>query len=147
MFAKWTLNKNSGYYIGLIIYQNKHYYASGRTVDLLEKNMKACMYAKERIPHNEVHLEYEMSPSIDLSFTNKIFYGMFCKPKVTKATERKRAMIARQEPEEEKEEEQPKKETEYIQEIDEKTNELVVYEIREVKRYKLRANTTPKISE
>ena len=62
---------------------------------------------------------------------------MFCKPKVTKATERKRIMMTKQEPEEE-EKEQPTKETEYIQEIDETTNELVVYEIKEVKRYKLR---------
>lgn len=145
MFAKWTLNKNSGYYIGLIVYQNKHYYASGKTVDLLEKNMKACMYAKERIPNNEVHLEYEMSPSIDLSFTNKIFYGMFCKPKATKATERKRVRDLREQ--EIREEQQPTKETEYIQEIDEKTNELVVYEIREVKRYKLRSGITKTVSE
>lgn len=146
MFAKWTLNKNSGYYLGLIVYNNRHYYASGRTVDLLERNMKACMYAKERIPNNEVHLEYEMSPSIDLTYTNKIFYGMFCKPKITKATERKR--VAKMAEEETKEpEDKPQKETEYIQEIDESTNELVVYEIREVKRYKLRTKETQKISE
>lgn len=143
MFAKWTLNKESGYYLGLIVYDNKHYYASGRTVDLLEKNMKACMYNKEHIPTNEVHLEYEMSPSIDLSFANKIFYGMFCKPKPNKRTERERVrtikMMEKQERRKyQKRKQEEEKEPEYIQEIDEKTNELVVYEIKEVKRYKLR---------
>lgn len=144
MFAKWTLNKNSGYYIGLIVYNNKHYYASGRTVDLLEKNMKACMYAKERIPASEVHLEYQMSNSIDLSFANKIFYGMFCKVKPNKRTERERVRTIKQLEQLEQQEQEPKKEKpkvkepEYITEVDEKTNELVVYEIKEIQRYKLR---------
>lgn len=81
MYAKWALAP-SGYYIGVIVFNNKHYYSHGRTVDHLEKNLKWVMYQKERVSATQVHLEQQRSEEIDLQYATKLFMTKYVKAKL-----------------------------------------------------------------
>lgn len=127
MYAKWALAP-SGFYIGVANVNNKHYYASGRTPDLLEKNMKRNLYMEEHISNTQVHLEQSRSDEIDLQYASKIFMAKFVKPKLNaQPVIVNKTLVAA-----------PKPQFEYITEQD--GNEMVVYELREVARYKLHAS-------
>jgi hypothetical protein len=129
MYAEWMLAP-SGYYIGLLKVGNKHYYASGRTADHLERNMKFSAYQNERISASQVHLAHEKSDSIDISKASKMFYSKYIKAKEgtgTKTIVTKTHVVN-----------EPKPVFEHITEIDKDTGELVVYKLIEVSRFKLR---------
>lgn len=124
MYAKWALAP-SGYYIGVVEFNNKHYYASGRTADQLEKNMKRQMWIQEHVSNSQVHLEQSRSDEIDISFASKIFIGRYVKAKPGRPVIATKTKIITP----------PKPQFEYITEKTD--NEMVVYELREVARYKL----------
>lgn len=128
MFAKWMLAP-SGYYIGLLVVDNCHIYASGRTSDMLEKRMKKAAYIQKRISQRQVWLEQNPSEEIDLQYASAIFKSKYCKardgqPKVTVTSKK---MVT-----------EPKPIFEHITEIDKDTGELIVYKLIEVSRFKLR---------
>jgi hypothetical protein len=124
MYIKWALAP-SGYYICVAEFNNKHYYASGRTVDILEKNIKRTLYMQERVSATQVHLEQTKSEQIDLQYASKMFMAKFVRVKPgARPTVVNKTLIAA-----------PKPQYEYITEQD--GNEMVVYELREVARYKL----------
>lgn len=124
MYAKWALAP-SGYYIGVVEFNNKHYYASGRTSDQLEKNIKRQMWMQERVSNSQVYLEHSRSDEIDISFASKIFIGRYVKAKPGRPVIATKTKIITP----------PKPQFEYITE--QTDNEMVVYELREVARYKL----------
>jgi len=124
MYAKWALAP-SGYYIGVIEFNNKHYYASGRTPDKLEHNMKRQMYMAEHVSNTQVHLEQSRSDEIDISYASKIFVGRYVKPKPGRPVIATKTKIITP----------PKPVLEHLTEMI--GDELVVYELREVARYKL----------
>lgn len=144
MYAKWTMAP-SGNYIGVIEFNNRHYYSYGRTADHLERNMKVHMYQKERIGASQVHLEQQMSDQIDLRYATQKFISRYVKPKMNRRPIMvNKVIMATPEPQEEKKEEVIEtintKEKEYVTEMDKDTNEMVVYELKEVARYKLKKN-------
>lgn len=124
MYAKWALAP-SGYYIGVIVFNNKHYYSHGRTVDHLEKNLKWTMYQKERVSATQVHLEQQRSEEIDLQYATKLFMTKYvkAKPNAQPIIVNKTLMEA------------PKPPVEYI--CEEKDGEMIIYEMKEIQRYKL----------
>lgn len=124
MYAKWALAP-SGYYIGVIVFNNKHYYSHGRTVDHLEKNLKWVMYQKERVSATQVHLEQQRSEEIDLQYATKLFMTKYVKAKLNAQpiVVNKTLMEA------------PKPPVEYI--CEEKDGEMIIYEMKEIQRYKL----------
>lgn len=123
MYVKWTLAP-SGFYIGMVEFNNKHYYASGRTADLLEKNMKRSLYMAERVSATQVHLEHSKSAELDLQYASKMFISKFVK---SKNGERpavvNKTIVAPVKPQ-----------VEYI--CEQHNDEMVVYEVKEVARYK-----------
>lgn len=132
MYAKWTMSP-AGYFIGVVEVNNKHYYASGRTANILERNIKATVYNKERISQSQVHLEQKPSDEIDITYASNMFKSkyVFAKNKTNVANKEMAATkktIYRI----------PVPEKQHITEIDEKTNELIVYEVVEIARYKLK---------
>ena len=144
MYAKWTMAP-SGNYIGVIEFNNGHYYSYGRTADHLEKNIKVRMYQTNRISASQVHLEQNISDQIDLRYATKKFISKYVKPKTNRRPIMVNKMLmAAPTPQEEKKEEiiEPTntKGKEYITEIDKDTNEMVVYQLKEVARYKLKKN-------
>ena len=130
MYAKW-MRAPSGYYIGVIEFNNGHYYSHGRTADHLETNLKFHMYQKCRISQSQVHLEQSPSESIDLQYAHPKFISAYVKPKANKGTNEpviiKNKIV-----------QPPKMELEHISEIDKNTGELVIYELKEIARYKMR---------
>ena len=146
MYAKWTMAP-SGYYIGVIEFNNGHYYSYGRTADHLEKNMKVHMYQKQRISASQVHLEQTMSDAIDLQYANPKFIARYVRPKMNRQPIMVNKVImtppAPVTPEEPKQEE-VQKDKEYVTDIDTEKNEMVVYELKEVARYKLRKSALDK---
>lgn len=124
MYAKWALAP-SGYYIGVVEFNNKHYYASGRTADQLEKNIKRQMYIQEHVSNSQVHLEHQRSDEIDISFASRIFVGRYVKAKAGRPVVATKTKIITP----------PKPVLEHLTETI--GDELVVYELREVARYKL----------
>lgn len=149
MYAKWTMAP-SGNYIGVIEFNNRHYYSYGRTADHLEKNIKVHMYQKERIAASQVHLEQQMSDQIDLRYATQKFVSRYVKAKINRRPIMvNRVLMATPEPQEEKKEEAVvetinTKEKEYVTDVDVEKNEMVVYELKEVARYKLRKNALDK---
>jgi hypothetical protein len=139
MYAKWTMAP-SGNYIGVIEFNNRHYYAYGRNADHLEKNLKSRLYQEERVPTASVHLEHEMSEAIDLQYASKMFISKFVKQKMNRQPimVNKVVMAPKEIVDKENKTEQPNPNEEYIHQIDEETNELVIYKLTEVARYKLR---------
>lgn len=139
MYAKWTMAP-SGNYIGVIEFNNRHYYAYGRNADHLEKNLKSRLYQEERVPTSSVHLEHEMSEAIDLQYASKMFISKFVKVKMNRRPimVNRVIMAPKEVVEETNKVEQPNTNEEYIHQVDEETNELVVYKLTEVARYKLR---------
>ena len=127
MYAKW-IKGPAGYYIAHLQVGNKNYYASGRTADICERNIKATAYAKERISQRQVHLEQSPSEELDTQFASNAFKRKFLTPKDTKVKVTKVGTIITT----------PKPQYEHVSEIDPKTGELVVYEIREIARYKMK---------
>ena len=123
MYAKWTMAP-SGFYIGVVEFNNKHYYAYGRTANHLEKNIATRLYQAERVSTSQVHLEQKMSDEIDLQYATKVFMSKFVRPKINAqpAVIGKVLMSA------------PKPPVEYI--CEQHGEEMVVYEIKEVARYK-----------
>lgn len=132
MYVQWALAP-SGYYIAHAVVSNKHYYASGRTSDQLERNIKNTLYSKERIAFSQVHLEQQKSETLDTKFCSTMFRSKFLKPKPKAETQTvlKHGLIVTP----------PKPQYEHISEIDHKTGELVVFELREVARFKMRNGT------
>lgn len=124
MYIKWA-QAPSGFYIGVAEVNNKHYYSYGRTSDHLEKNIKTQLYQKEHISQRQVHLEQTRSDGIDLQYANNKFISRYVKAKPGHSPVIfNKVLIA-----------PPKPQFEYITEQD--GNEMVVYELREVARYKL----------
>ena len=141
MYAKWTMSP-AGYFIGVVEVNNKHYYASGRTSNILERNIKATVYNKERISQSQVHLEQKPSDEIDITYASNMFKSkyVFAKNKTSNVNNEMAATkktIYRM----------PTPEKQHITEIDEKTNELIVYEVVEIARYKLKNIKPEKIKE
>lgn len=129
MYANWMLAP-SGYYIAVLEVDNCHIYASGRTVDILEKRIKQNAYLQKKISATQVHLAHEKSESIDLSFASEMFKTKFCKPRKDddkKIIYTKNSLSVA-----------PTPVYEHITEIDKTTGELVVYKLIEVNRFKLR---------
>lgn len=124
MYAKWALAP-SGFYIGVVLFNNKHYYSYGRTADHLESNIKTRLYQEEHVSQTQVHLEQQRSESIDLTYASKIFMTRYVKarPNAQPAIINKTLMPA------------PKPPVEYI--CEEKDGEMIVYEVKEIERYKL----------
>ena len=151
MYAKWTMAP-SGYYIGVIEFNNGHYYSYGRTADHLEKNMKVHMYQKQRISATQVHLEQTMSDAIDLQYAHPKFIARYVRPKmnrqpimVNKVLMTPPTPVTPEEPkQEEPKQEETQKDKEYVTDIDIEKNEMVVYELKEVARYKLRRSALDK---
>lgn len=141
MYAKWTMSP-AGYFIGVVEVNNKHYYASGRTANILERNIKATVYNKERISQSQVHLEQKPSDEIDITYASNIFKAKFVYPK-NKANAVNNEITATKNTIYKK----PTPEKQHITEIDEKTNELIVYEVVEIARYKLKNIKPEKIKE
>lgn len=139
MYAKWTMAP-SGNYIGVIEFNNRHYYAYGRNADHLEKNLKSRLYQEERVPTASVHLEHEMSEAIDLQYASKMFISKFVKVKMNRRPimVNKVVMAPKEVVDKENKVEQPNPNEEYIHQVDQETNELVIYKLTEVARYKLR---------
>ena len=137
MYVKWTMAP-SGNFIGVAFVNNRHYYSYGRTADHLEKNMRTQLYQAERFPTSSVHLEQERSQEIDLQYASKMFVSKYVKVKPNRQPIIvNKKLIATPETKEE-----PKTNSGYIHEIDKATNELVIYELKEVARYKLRKENT-----
>lgn len=132
MYAKWTMSP-AGYFIGVVEVNNKHYYASGRTSNILEKNIKATVYNKERISQSQVHLEQNPSDEIDITYASNMFKAKYVYPK-NKTNNANNQMAATKKTIYRI----PKPEKQHITEIDKKTNELIVYEVVEIARYKLK---------
>ena len=124
MYVKWTIAP-SGFCIGVAEINNKHYYSYGRTADHLEKNIKTRLYQKEHISQTQVHLEQQMSPEIDLRWAEKIFITKYVKAKTNAQPVFVKNTIMQA----------PKPQVEYI--CEEKNGEMVVYEMKEVARYKV----------
>ena len=124
MYVKWTLAP-SGFYIGVVEFNNKHYYASGRTTDLLEKNMKRSLYIAERVSATQVHLEHSKSESLDLQYASRVFMSKFVKSKkgAQPAVVNKTIVTP------------PKPQVEYV--CEQHGDEMVVFEMKEVARYKV----------
>lgn len=152
MYAKWTMAP-SGYYVAVLEYNNGHYYSYGRNADHLEKNIKTQMYQKCRISNAMVHLEHQMSDSIDMRYASEKFMTRYYKKRINgpvvhvplpqtesynpqEIEEKLQEKIKENEVEKEVE----TKEKEYVTEIDKDTNEMVVYELKEIARYKLKRN-------
>lgn len=136
MYIKWA-QAPSGFYICVVEFNNKHYYASGRTADILEKNIKRTLYMQERVSARQIHLEQSKSDEIDLTYASKMFMSKFVKAKPgARPVVVNKTLIA-----------PPKPQLEYITEQD--GNEMVIYELREVARYKLHTSKlveTPVVS-
>lgn len=148
MYAKW-MRAPSGYYVAVLEYNNGHYYSYGRTADHLEKNIKVHLYQKCRVPNSMVHLEQQMSPSIDMRYATQKFISRYFKKRdngpviqvpLPPLESYNHQEIEAKLQEKIKENEVETKEKEYVTEIDKDTNEMVVYELKEVARYKLKRN-------
>jgi hypothetical protein len=124
MYAKWALAP-SGFYIAVVEFNNKHYYSYGRTPDHLEKNIATRMYQTERVSTSQVHLEQNRSDQIDLKWASKMFMSKYVRAKTNAqpAVIKNVLMSA------------PKPPVEYI--CEEKDGEMIVYEMKEVARYKM----------
>lgn len=134
MYAEWMLAP-SGYYIALLKVGNKHYYASGRNADILERNIKSTGYLKERISQSQIHLAQSKSEQIDLQYASKMFISKYCKAR----DERPNTVIRHNTIQK-----TPEPIYEHVTEIDKNTGELVVYKLIEVSRFKLRQTETEK---
>lgn len=54
MYAKWTLAP-SGFYIGVVVFNNKHYYSYGRTANLWKVILKQdCIKWNECRKHKSI---------------------------------------------------------------------------------------------
>lgn len=124
MYVKWTIAP-SGFCIGVAEFNNKHYYCYGRNSNHLEKNIKTRLYQKEHISTTQVHLEHERSDEIDLQYADPKFITRFVRPKPNAQP----VMIGK------KIMAEPKPQVEYI--CEEHDGEMVVYEMKEVARYKV----------
>ena len=124
MYAKWALAP-SGYYIGVVVFNNKHYYSYGRTANHLESNIKTRLYQMERVSQTQVHLEQQMSDEIDLTYATNIFKSKYVKarPNAQPVVSNNKLMSA------------PKPPVEYL--CEQKDGEMIVYEVKEVARYKV----------
>ena len=124
MYAKWTLAP-SGFYIGVVVFNNKHYYSYGRTANHLESNIKTRLYQMERVSQTQVHLEQQMSDEIDLTYATNIFKSKYVKarPNAQPVVANNKLMSALKPP------------VEYL--CEQKDGEMIVYEVKEVARYKV----------
>ena len=134
MYAEWMLAP-SGYYVALLKVGNKHYYASGRNADILERNIKTTAYLKERISQSQIHLAQNKSEQIDLQYASKMFISKYCKARDGRPNTVIRHNTIQKTPE---------PIYEHVTEIDRNTGELVVYKLIEVSRFKLRQIETEK---
>lgn len=144
MYAKWTMAP-SGFYIGVIEFNNGHYYSHGRTADHLERNLKFHMYQKCQISQSQVHLDQQMSEAIDLRYANQKFISAYVKPRLNRQPIiSNKILMSPPEPKVETKQVEETKDKEYVTDIDTETNEMVIYELKEVARYKLRKNALDK---
>ncbi len=143
MYAKWMLAPN-GYYLSVLVHDNKHIYASGRTPDDLEKRTKKNAYLHCRLSASDVHLEHERSAAIDLRFCSKNFRTRFvekvCPGQVNTWTRTEKAIYAEEHDEAPEDKvcsvaEEPKKIEEFS--YSEEDGVLIVYKVvrEEVARY------------
>lgn len=84
--VSFTKNPAGTYWIGWATYENGIYWASGRTLDDLIRNMKHRLYLEKGISRRQVYLDTKQSTRVDVPFNRmtNIFYGKFWKHKMSK---------------------------------------------------------------
>lgn len=128
-------------WVGMCEYNGGHVFSSGSTMDELVKHMKGMMYLTGKVSARQLVLDSKQHTTDDFAnkyscFMSPMFFGKFWKDKSGKEKEPEthpvvNAVVA------------PLKAPsayEHITEI--KDNELVVYKLVEVARYKLRSTKT-----
>lgn len=133
MIAQYMLAP-SGFYIGLLVVDNAHLYASGRTLDVLEKNIKAAAYQQKRISQRQVKLDTKPTEELDLSYASNMFKNKFVKvkPNRPEVVATKNKIVSA-----------PKPQVEYL--CERKDGEMIVYEVKEVARYKVHKPATKNV--
>lgn len=76
-------------YIGWAEYENGHYFSSGRTLDILMKNIKLALYQKKRISSRSVILDSKPSEQSDcpVQYMSNMFRGKHWKHAEVEAEE------------------------------------------------------------
>lgn len=76
IIVKFCRNYKSDY-VGWCEYENGHYFTSGRTLDILIRNMKVQMYQKKRISGAQIMLDSKPSDSSDcpVQYMSNMFRG------------------------------------------------------------------------
>ena len=107
-------------YVGWVEYENGHYFSSGRTLDVLMKNIKFSLYQKKRISSRSVILDSKPSGQSDcpVQYMSNMFRGKHWKEVVA---------------------EQPKEIFDYYEQVT-VNDVLEIYGVRKVKvaEYKLK---------
>ena len=126
-----------GLWIGVTEYNGGHEFATGRTLDMLVKHMKANMSVRHNVSARQVILDTKQTDAYEFGklynpFMSPIFKGRYWVDKNKGEFQEPKAgngpvVVAYPKP--------TKKSGEYITET--QGQELVVYELREVARYKL----------
>ena len=116
IIVKFCRNYKSDY-VGWCEYENGHYFTSGRTLDILMRNMKIQLSQKKRVPGAQIVLDSKPSDSSDCPV--QYMSNMF----------RARSWKYSSEPKEEVKEQEKFDFHEYVVEY----GKLIVYGIRKVK--------------
>lgn len=120
IIVKFCRNHKSDY-VGWCEYENGHYFSSGRTLDILMKNIKLRLYQKKGISGRSVILDSKPSEQADcpVQYMSTMFRGKHWKDVVA---------------------EQPTEQFDYYEQV-EVNGVLEIYGIRKVKvaEYKLKA--------
>jgi hypothetical protein len=76
IIVKFCRNYKSDY-VGWCEYGNGHYFSSGRTLDILMRNMKTQMYQKKRVSAAQVILDSKPSDTSDcpVQYMSNMFRG------------------------------------------------------------------------
>lgn len=76
IIVKFCRNYKSDY-VGWCEYENGHYFTSGRTLDILVRNMKVQMYQKKRVSGAQIMLDSKPSDSSDcpVQYMSNMFRG------------------------------------------------------------------------
>lgn len=84
--VSFTKNPAGTYWIGWTQYENGMYWASGRTLDDLIRNMKHRLYLEKGVSRRQVYLDTKQSTRLDVPFNrmSNIFYGKFWKNSMSK---------------------------------------------------------------
>lgn len=93
--VSFTKNPAGTYWVGWTQYENGMYWASGRTLDDLMRNMKHRLYLEKGVSRRQVYLDTKQSTRLDVPFNrmSNIFYGKFWKNKMSKQDADKDRML------------------------------------------------------